>query len=186
MSCPRLCFSCPVSTATPAASEALMANVAWVASRLATLSAAQRWTGPDPASAHDVHRLFPGVPVVLGGVEFPSWVGFNTHSDGDVLCYALIDALAGTILDGDLGPRSPRTTPTPRTPAALSSYASSRAMSAGPATSWSTRWNQTWVEIMPVLALAVPSVRRTVVAGAWPAWSPAALPEGAGFFAAHA
>jgi hypothetical protein len=29
--------------------------------------------------------------------------GFDTPSDGDVLCHALIDALAGALVDGDLG-----------------------------------------------------------------------------------
>jgi 2-C-methyl-D-erythritol 2,4-cyclodiphosphate synthase len=60
---------------------------------------------------HDVHRLFPGHPLVLGGVTIPAEVGFNTHSDGDVLCHALIDALAGAIADGDLGTHYPEDDP---------------------------------------------------------------------------
>jgi 2-C-methyl-D-erythritol 2,4-cyclodiphosphate synthase len=60
---------------------------------------------------HDVHRLFPDCPLVLGGVTIPSPVGFNTHSDGDVLCHALIDALAGAIADGDLGTHFPEDDP---------------------------------------------------------------------------
>lgn len=60
---------------------------------------------------HDVHRLFPGYPLVLGGVTVPGEVGFNTHSDGDVLCHALIDALAGAIADGDLGTHFPEDDP---------------------------------------------------------------------------
>ncbi len=60
---------------------------------------------------HDVHRLFPGYPLVLGGVTVPADVGFNTHSDGDVLCHALIDALAGAIADGDLGTHFPEDDP---------------------------------------------------------------------------
>lgn len=60
---------------------------------------------------HDVHRLFPGHPLVLGGVTIPAPVGFNTHSDGDVLCHALIDALAGAIADGDLGTHFPEDDP---------------------------------------------------------------------------
>jgi 2-C-methyl-D-erythritol 2,4-cyclodiphosphate synthase len=38
-------------------------------------------------------------------------VGFNTHSDGDVLSHALIDALAGAIADGDLGTHYPENDP---------------------------------------------------------------------------
>lgn len=52
---------------------------------------------------HDVHRLFPDRELVLGGELVSTEVGFNTHSDGDVLSHALIDALAGAIADGDLG-----------------------------------------------------------------------------------
>ena len=60
---------------------------------------------------HDVHRLFPGRLLVLGGVTIPAPVGFNTHSDGDVLCHALIDAMAGAIADGDLGTHFPEDDP---------------------------------------------------------------------------
>jgi 2-C-methyl-D-erythritol 2,4-cyclodiphosphate synthase len=60
---------------------------------------------------HDVHRLFPGCELVLGGVVVSTEVGFNTHSDGDVLSHALIDALAGAIADGDLGTHYPEDDP---------------------------------------------------------------------------
>jgi 2-C-methyl-D-erythritol 2,4-cyclodiphosphate synthase len=60
---------------------------------------------------HDIHRLVPGRPLVLGGVEVTTEVGFDTHSDGDVLCHALIDALAGAIADGDLGTHFPEEDP---------------------------------------------------------------------------
>lgn len=60
---------------------------------------------------HDIHRLFPGRQLVLGGVAVPADVGFDTHSDGDVLCHALIDALAGAIADGDLGTHFPEDDP---------------------------------------------------------------------------
>jgi 2-C-methyl-D-erythritol 2,4-cyclodiphosphate synthase len=60
---------------------------------------------------HDVHRLVPSRPLVLGGVDIPADVGFDTHSDGDVLCHALLDALAGAIADGDLGTHFPEDDP---------------------------------------------------------------------------
>src|SRR6266498_3182690 len=60
---------------------------------------------------HDVHRLVPGYPLVLGGVEIPATAGFHTHSDGDVLCHALVDAMAGAIADGDLGTHYPEDDP---------------------------------------------------------------------------
>jgi 2-C-methyl-D-erythritol 2,4-cyclodiphosphate synthase len=52
---------------------------------------------------HDIHRLAPGRRLVLGGVEIAAERGFDTPSDGDVLCHALIDALAGALVEGDLG-----------------------------------------------------------------------------------
>jgi 2-C-methyl-D-erythritol 2,4-cyclodiphosphate synthase len=52
---------------------------------------------------HDIHRLVAGRRLVLGGVHIEAVKGFDTPSDGDVLCHALIDALAGALVDGDLG-----------------------------------------------------------------------------------
>lgn len=60
---------------------------------------------------HDVHRLFPEHELVLGGVVVSTEIGFNTHSDGDVLSHALVDALAGAIADGDLGTHYPEDDP---------------------------------------------------------------------------
>jgi 2-C-methyl-D-erythritol 2,4-cyclodiphosphate synthase len=60
---------------------------------------------------HDVHRLFPDHDLVLAGVVVSREVGFNTHSDGDVLSHALVDALAGAIADGDLGTHYPEDDP---------------------------------------------------------------------------
>ena len=62
-------------------------------------------------SGHDVHGLFEGHELVLGGVVVPSPSGFDTHSDGDVLSHALVDALAGAIADGDLGTHFPEDDP---------------------------------------------------------------------------
>jgi 2-C-methyl-D-erythritol 2,4-cyclodiphosphate synthase len=62
-------------------------------------------------TGHDIHRLVQGGGLVLGGVDVPSTVGFDTHSDGDVLSHALVDALAGAIADGDLGTHFPEDDP---------------------------------------------------------------------------
>src|SRR5919201_6409409 len=51
----------------------------------------------------DAHALEPGVPLVLGGVEFESDRGLAGHSDGDVITHALIDALLGAAGLGDIG-----------------------------------------------------------------------------------
>ena len=60
---------------------------------------------------YDIHRLVPGKPLVLGGVPVPADYGFDTHSDGDVLSHAVIDALAGALADGDLGTHFPEDDP---------------------------------------------------------------------------
>lgn len=61
---------------------------------------------------HDIHALHPGHQLWLGGVHVvESPVGFATHSDGDVLCHAVVDALAGAIADGDLGTHFPEDDP---------------------------------------------------------------------------
>ncbi|MFA5215443.1 bifunctional 2-C-methyl-D-erythritol 4-phosphate cytidylyltransferase/2-C-methyl-D-erythritol 2,4-cyclodiphosphate synthase [Sulfuricurvum sp.] len=57
----------------------------------------------------DVHPFEEGKPMVLGGVEIESPVGFKAHSDGDVAIHALIDALLGAACLGDIGMLFPDT-----------------------------------------------------------------------------
>jgi 2-C-methyl-D-erythritol 2,4-cyclodiphosphate synthase len=58
---------------------------------------------------YDAHRLAPGRPLVLGGVEIPHPLGLSGHSDADVLTHALGDALLGAVAAGDLGRHFPDT-----------------------------------------------------------------------------
>ena len=44
---------------------------------------------------YDVHRWVEGRPCILGGVEIPSETGPLGHSDADVVCHVLCDALLG-------------------------------------------------------------------------------------------
>ncbi len=46
-------------------------------------------------TAFDAHRLVPGLPLVLGGVQIPHTHGLEGHSDADIVCHALCDALLG-------------------------------------------------------------------------------------------
>lgn len=59
----------------------------------------------------DIHRLTEGRPCVIGGVEIPSPVGCDGHSDADPLLHALIDALLGACALGDIGEHFPDTDP---------------------------------------------------------------------------
>jgi 2-C-methyl-D-erythritol 2,4-cyclodiphosphate synthase len=51
----------------------------------------------------DAHAFEPGVPLVLGGLSFPSTRGLAGHSDGDVLAHALTDAVLGAAGLEDIG-----------------------------------------------------------------------------------
>ncbi len=58
---------------------------------------------------YDSHRLVAGRRLVLGGVEIPSELGLDGHSDADVLTHAVIDALLGAAGMGDIGQHFPDT-----------------------------------------------------------------------------
>ena len=63
---------------------------------------------------HDTHRLKPGGPLRLGGINIPhdrELVGF---SDADVLLHAVTDALLGAAALGDIGLMFPDTDPSNR------------------------------------------------------------------------
>jgi 2-C-methyl-D-erythritol 2,4-cyclodiphosphate synthase len=59
----------------------------------------------------DLHRLEVGRPLILGGVTLPWDLGLSGHSDADVICHALIDALCGAAGIGDIGTLFPDTDP---------------------------------------------------------------------------
>ena len=59
----------------------------------------------------DTHRLIKGRRLILGGVSIEHPLGLEGHSDADVLCHALADALLGAIADGDIGVHFPDTDP---------------------------------------------------------------------------
>ena len=56
---------------------------------------------------YDVHRLKTGRLCILCGVEIPSEVGPDGHSDADVAVHALMDALLGAAALGDIGRHFP-------------------------------------------------------------------------------
>ena len=52
---------------------------------------------------YDVHKMVPGRPLILGGVEIPFDYGLEGYSDADVLLHAVCDALLGAAGKGDIG-----------------------------------------------------------------------------------
>ena len=63
---------------------------------------------------YDVHRLVADRPLVLGGVEIPHPLGLDGHSDADVLCHAIADAILGAAGEPDIGHLFPNTDPSIR------------------------------------------------------------------------
>jgi len=59
----------------------------------------------------DAHRFAAGRRLVLGGVTIPHERGLEGHSDADVLCHAVADALLGAVAAGDIGQHFPDTDP---------------------------------------------------------------------------
>lgn len=52
---------------------------------------------------YDVHRLVEGRELILGGVKIEHEKGLLGHSDADVLCHAISDAILGACAERDIG-----------------------------------------------------------------------------------
>jgi 2-C-methyl-D-erythritol 2,4-cyclodiphosphate synthase len=68
-------------------------------------------TEPLLGMGFDVHAFAAARPLMLGGVRFDAPQGLLGHSDGDVVCHALADALLGAVALGDVGVHFPQTDP---------------------------------------------------------------------------
>ena len=77
------------------------------------LNAARAAFAPAPrvGTGYDLHRLVEGRSLVLAGVVIPFDKGPLGHSDGDVVCHALVDAMLGGAGAGDIGQHFPNTDP---------------------------------------------------------------------------
>ena len=82
------------------------------------LALAERLLGsaaPGPSmrigNGYDLHRLVDGRPLILGGVNIPFDKGLLGHSDADVICHAVTDAILGAAGAGDIGRHFPDTDP---------------------------------------------------------------------------
>ena len=60
---------------------------------------------------YDVHAFAEGRLLTLGGVVIPHDRGLAGHSDADVLCHAIADAILGAIGEPDIGYWFPPTDP---------------------------------------------------------------------------
>jgi len=62
-------------------------------------------------NGYDLHRLVADRPLIVGGVTIPFEKGLLGHSDADVICHAVTDAVLGAIGAGDVGRHFPDTDP---------------------------------------------------------------------------
>lgn len=75
--------------------------------RLLVAGASETRTG----FGYDIHPLGPGRPLVIGGIRIPFSLGLYGHSDGDLLCHAVSDALLGAAGLPDIGTIFPSSDP---------------------------------------------------------------------------
>ena len=59
----------------------------------------------------DIHQLVEGRKLILGGGEIEHSKGLLGHSDADVLCHAVTEAIIGALAKGDIGTHFPDTDP---------------------------------------------------------------------------
>ena len=77
------------------------------------LAAARRAIAAVPrvGTGYDLHVLAAGRPLVLAGIVIPAERGPVGHSDADVVCHALADAIFGACATGDIGRHFPDSDP---------------------------------------------------------------------------
>ena len=62
-------------------------------------------------TGYDLHRLVAGRALILAGVTIPFELGLDGHSDADIVCHAVTDAVLGAAAAGDIGRLFPDTEP---------------------------------------------------------------------------
>ena len=60
-------------------------------------------------TGYDLHTLVEGRPLILAGVTIDFPKGLSGHSDADIVCHAVTDAILGAAAAGDIGRMFPDT-----------------------------------------------------------------------------
>ena len=129
-----------------------------LASARARLSGAMR-----VGTGYDLHRLVEGRTLVLAGVVIPFQNGPLAHSDGDVVCHAVVDAMLGAAAAGDIGQHFPNTDPRWKNAAGLDLLARSAELAR--ASGWTTASVDVTVVLeRPKLAPHLPAIRQALAA----------------------
>ena len=85
------------------AGDLAMARDRLVKGRLTAVDTMRIGTG------YDLHQLVDGRPLILAGVHVPFERGLLGHSDADIVCHAVTDAILGAAAAGDIGRLFPDT-----------------------------------------------------------------------------
>ncbi|XP_058199781.1 2-C-methyl-D-erythritol 2,4-cyclodiphosphate synthase, chloroplastic-like [Rhododendron vialii] len=92
------------SRAPPPSAAAVTAGAVIEAERQTTTSATPSKSLPFRVGhGFDLHRLEPGYPLIIGGIDIPFEKGCEAHSDGDVLLHCVVDAILGALGLPDIG-----------------------------------------------------------------------------------
>ena len=111
----------------------------------------------------DVHALTSGRPLLLGGVHVPHDLGLAGHSDGDALLHAIVDAILGAAVLGDIGQHFP--SDDPRYEGAASADLARSAIEAARAAGWMlVNVDATVIAQAPRLASHLPAMRTAIAA----------------------
>jgi 2-C-methyl-D-erythritol 2,4-cyclodiphosphate synthase len=115
---------------------------------------------------YDIHRVKKVGRLVLGGVKFKTKWGLEGHSDADVLCHAIGDALLGALGMGDLGTHFPPGDPQWKDSSSLDLLRVIRAMMSDQGASV-VNVDATVVAEAPKLALARDEMRANIAQSLW-------------------
>ncbi len=89
------------------------ADLAWARQRADLREPTAQGSGPmlRIGTGYDLHRLVAERPLILAGVTIPYELGLDGHSDADIVCHAVTDAVLGAVAAGDIGRLFPDTDP---------------------------------------------------------------------------
>jgi 2-C-methyl-D-erythritol 4-phosphate cytidylyltransferase/2-C-methyl-D-erythritol 2,4-cyclodiphosphate synthase len=73
--------------------------------------ASPRDPGLRVGTGYDLHRVVPGRRLILAGIAVPFELGLDGHSDADIVCHAVTDAVLGAAGAGDIGRLFPDSDP---------------------------------------------------------------------------
>ena len=105
-----------------------------------------------------------GRKLILGGVEIPHDRGLDGHSDADVLCHAIADALLGAIGESDIGHHFPNTDESIRGISSLEILAEGELGARSETNARAVNVDATLIAEAPKIAPHIPAMRERIAA----------------------